>query len=106
MNVDTDLNDEQVEQLIYIQQQTNQGIADILSHGLDHYYQTLALHEVTEQLLDAFIQGTLPPRKSPLEIFQELSLVGCIKDADPDLSSNYKSLVHQEIEDRYERDQQ
>jgi hypothetical protein len=46
------------------------------------------------------------PKQSPFEIFQELGLVGCIKDADPHLSRNYKSLVHQEIEDRHNRDRQ
>ncbi|KPQ33028.1 MAG: hypothetical protein HLUCCA11_19910 [Phormidesmis priestleyi Ana] len=45
-------------------------------------------------------------KHSPFEIFQELGLVGCIKDADPHLSRNYKSLVHQEMEDRHNRDRQ
>ena len=40
-------------------------------------------------------------KQSSFEIFQELGLVGCIKDADPHLSRNYKSLVRQEIEDRH-----
>ena len=46
------------------------------------------------------------PKQSSFEIFQELGLVGCIKDADPHLSRNYKPLIHQEIEDRHNRDRQ
>ncbi len=57
------------------------------------------------QKIHPSLQQPLPPRKSPLEIFQELNLVGCIKNGDPHLSSNYKYLVHQEIEDRHKRDQ-
>ena len=45
-------------------------------------------------------------KQSSFEIFQELGLVGCIKEADPHLSRNYKSLVHQEMEDRHNRDRQ
>ena len=45
-------------------------------------------------------------KQSSYEIFQDLGLVGCIKDADPQLSRNYKSLVHEEIENRHNRDRQ
>jgi hypothetical protein len=96
MHIATDFDDEQAEKLTYIQQQTNQGIAEILSKAVDLYYQKI---QPSQQL-------PLTPRKSPLEIFKELNLVGCIKDADPDLSVNYRSLVHQEIEERHERNQQ
>ncbi|TYQ27620.1 CopG family transcriptional regulator [Pseudanabaena sp. UWO311] len=33
-----------------------------------------------------------PTQKSPLQIFTELGLVGCI-EGEPDLSTNYKSVV-------------
>lgn len=47
-----------------------------------------------------------PTQRTPLEVFEELGLVGCIEDGPPDLSTNYKPLISQYIEEKYEREQQ
>lgn len=96
MHVATDFDDEQAGKLTYIQQQTNQEIAEILSAAVDLYYQKLHSSE----------QASSTAQQSPLDIFQELGLVGCIKDADANLSSDYKTLIHQEIEEKHAQEQQ
>lgn len=96
MHIATDFDEEQAEKLNYIQQQTNQEIAEILSAAVDLYYQKLQPSE----------QSNSTVQRSPLDIFQELGLVGCIKDADANLSRDYKTLVHQEIEEKHEKEQQ
>jgi len=88
MHAATDFDDEQARKLTYIQQQTNQDIAEILSAAVDWYYQKLQPAQ----------QRSPTAQASPLDIFQALGLVGCIQNADADLSTHYKSLVHQAIE--------
>lgn len=52
------------------------------------------------------VETPAPTQKTPLEMFEELGLVGCIDDSDPDLSTNYKPLIHQYLQEKYEREQQ
>jgi hypothetical protein len=75
-------------QLAYIQQHTGQDTEAILKAAIEKYDQQLQ-----------------PQQKSALDIFQDLGLVGCI-DADPDLSTNYKSVISQSLEQKYEQGQQ
>lgn len=83
MHIATQFDDEHAEKLAFIQQQTQQEIAEILNRAIDLYYQQLQV-----------------PEKSPLEIFEEVGLVGCI-DAEPDLSSNYKPVVKQYLHNNH-----
>lgn len=75
MEVRIQLTDEQARKLAYIQQQTNQNVTDLVLQAIDQQY---------EQLYGA--------QKTPLDIFEELGLVGCI-DGDPNLSANYKTVI-------------
>lgn len=88
MHITTDFDEDHAGKLTYIQEQTNQDISEILNQAIDLYYQRLK-----------------PAEQSPLDIFQELGLVGCI-DAEPDLSSNYKSVLHEQIRTKYDQEQQ
>lgn len=97
MYIETELDNDSAEKLTRIQRRTNQDIAQIIGYALSLYDQ---------QLQPSGHSETQTPEKSPLEIFQEVGLVGYIKDGDPKLSTNYKTLVHQEIEERHERERQ
>ncbi|MGB3294134.1 MAG: hypothetical protein WBB01_14195 [Phormidesmis sp.] len=104
MHVATSLTDEQATKLTYIQQQTNQNVAEIVSQAIELYYEKI---KPTENLKSASEdQGHSSSGKNLLKVFQESGLVGCIKDGDPDLSTNYKSIISQELEEKYEREQQ
>lgn len=48
------------------------------------------------------VETSAPTQKTPLEMFEELGLVGCIEESDPDLSTNYKPLIHQYLQEKYE----
>lgn len=96
MYINTNLDNDRAEKLTRIQQQTNEDIAQIIGHALDLYYQQLRTQVKNHQ----------PHEKTPLEMFEELGLVGCIKDGDPNLSTNYKSIVHQAIEEKHRREQE
>ncbi|KPQ33300.1 MAG: hypothetical protein HLUCCA11_18885 [Phormidesmis priestleyi Ana] len=100
MYIETELDSDSTEKLKRIQQQTNQDVAQIIGHALTLYDQQLQPSSHSEET------ETQSPKKSPLEILQEAGLVGYIKDGDPKLSTNYKTLVHQEIEERHERERQ
>ncbi|MGG6268519.1 hypothetical protein ACQ4M3_25345 [Leptolyngbya sp. AN03gr2] len=80
MQIITQLDDDAANKLTYIQQQTGQDTETVLKTAIEQYYQQLQ-----------------PPQKTALDIFQDLGLVGCI-DADPDLSTNYKSLISESLE--------
>jgi hypothetical protein len=75
MQIVIQLEDDAVSKLTYIQQHTGQDTEAILKAAIEQYYQQLQ-----------------PQQKTALDIFQDLGLVGCI-DADPDLSTHYKSLT-------------
>ena len=108
MHVATNLNDEQATKLTYIQQQTNQDVAEIVSQAIELYYEKIKPDENpnSDKEPASEDQEQSSSGKNLLEAFQELGLVGYIKDGDPNLSRDYKTLVHQEIEERYERDRQ
>lgn len=55
------------------------------------------------QAIDPCYQPLQPPEKTPLETFEELGLVGCI-DGEPDLSTNYKPLIHRHLQEKCERE--
>ena len=74
INISLNLEDEQIRKLQYIQQQTNFDLSELVSRNIsdliDEYYQQI---------------------QSPLQIFEELDLVGCINEK-PNFSSNYKKV--------------
>lgn len=74
INITLDLKDEQIRKLQYIQEQTNLDLSELVSRNIsdliDEYYQQI---------------------QSPLQIFEELDLVGCINEK-PSFSSNYKKI--------------
>jgi hypothetical protein len=86
MQIITQLDDDAASKLTYIQQHTGQDTEAILKAAIERYYQQLQ-------------------QKTALDIFQDLGLVGCI-DADPNLSTNYKSVISQSMEQQYEQGQQ
>lgn len=75
MDINTQLNENTAAKLAHLQQMTNQDLEEVLQQVIDLYYQQLQ---------------TLP--KTPMEILQENGFIGCIQ-AEPDLSTNYKSIV-------------
>ncbi len=77
INISLNLEDEQIRKFQYIQQQTNFDLSELVSRNIstliDEHYQQLQ-------------------SQSPLQIFEELGLVGCINE-EPNFSSNYKVVV-------------
>ena len=86
MNVTAQFDGEQADKLAYIQSQTNEEVGEILNRAIDLYYRQLQ-----------------PPTKSPLDIFEDVGLVGCI-DADPNLSSRYESHVQDYLQQKHDQD--
>jgi hypothetical protein len=87
MEITTQLDNDHAEKLAYIQEHTHQNIAEILIQAIDLYYQQLQ-----------------PIQKSPLEVLQEAGLVGCFEGS-PDLSSHYKSTIHEYLDRKHSPDQ-
>jgi hypothetical protein len=77
INISLNLEDEQIRKLQYIQQQINLDLSELVSHNvstlIDEHYQQLQ-------------------SQNPLQIFEELGLVGCI-NGEPNFSSNYKVIA-------------
>ncbi len=84
LEIKTQLNEEIANKLAYIQQQTAQEINEILSSAIDRYYQQIK-----------------QTKKTSLELLQESGLIGCIS-AEPDLSTNYKSIIGGELNSKYD----
>jgi hypothetical protein len=82
MHITAQFDDDHADKLAYIQQQTNEEFGEILSRAIDLYYQQLQT-----------------PAKSPLDVFEEAGLVGCM-EAEPDLSSAYKSHIQNYLENK------
>lgn len=83
MEIATQLDNDHAKKLTYIQEQTHQDLTEILNQAIDLYYERLN-----------------PAQKSPLEILTEAGLVGCF-EGNPELSSNYKSTVHEYLDQKY-----
>jgi len=75
MRINARLDTEYASKLAYIQQQTHQGVTDIVKSALDLYYQQLQ----TEQ-------------KIPLELLTQANFIGC-GEGDGKLSTNYKTIL-------------
>lgn len=77
MQLNINLEEEEVIKLSTLQKITGKDLTEVLRTAIDRYHQ---------QIYKA------PSPKSPLQIFTELGLVGCV-EGEPDLSVNYKSVV-------------
>jgi len=84
MQINIELNEEYESKLVYVQQKTDQkDVKAVFEAALDVYYNQLEA-----------------PHKTALEIFRETEFIGCIQ-ANPDLSTNYKSIVRSAIQERF-----
>lgn len=84
MQIEIQLSDDQARKLAYIQQHTQQDIFDLIDQAIEAQYQNLQ------------------PKKTPFEAFQELGLVGCIEGR-LDSSENYKTIVHQYLQEKHDQ---
>ena len=73
------------DKLTYIQQQTNQILSDILRDAIDYYYQKLKHQH----------------KKTPFEILEDSGFIGCCS-VESDLSMNYKQVLAEELEAKYD----
>jgi predicted metal-dependent hydrolase len=83
--INTQIDSATTNKIIYIQQQTNQTLSEILQNAIDTYYQKLK-HE---------------QRKRPFEILEESGFIGCCS-VESDLSTNYKQVLATELEAKYD----
>jgi predicted metal-dependent hydrolase len=83
--ITTQIDPETTDKLTYIQQQTNQTLADILRDAIDSYYQKLKHQQ----------------KKTPFEILEESGFIGCCS-VESDLSTNYKQVLGNELEAKYD----
>ncbi|MBR8832829.1 MAG: CopG family transcriptional regulator [Stigonema ocellatum SAG 48.90 = DSM 106950] len=83
MQINARLDEEYTNKIAYIQQQTNQGVTDVIKSAIDLYYQQLQ-------------QNSL----DPLLALTESGFVGCA-EADPNLSVNYKSVLKDALKAKY-----
>ncbi|MGI8933888.1 MAG: hypothetical protein ACR2FS_07415 [Phormidesmis sp.] len=74
--------------------------ADVLQEAAEFVtrLQQKALHSETEQTSDEITSKTT---QSPYEAFEQAGLIGCIKDAPPDLSVNYKAYLAEGLAEKY-----
>jgi uncharacterized protein (DUF342 family) len=84
LEINTQLNDKTANKLAYIQKQTHQEINEILAKAIDSYYQKIK-----------------DKKKTSLELLEESGLIGCIS-AESNLSTNYKSVITEELQSKYD----
>lgn len=89
MQINIELNPEYESKLAYVQQKTEQqDIKAVIEAAIDVYYRQLEA-----------------PHKTALEIFRESGFIGCIQ-ANENLSTQYKSIVRDAIQTRFNRSQE
>jgi hypothetical protein len=77
MQIQTELDSDRTKKLTFIQQQTHQDTKEIIEAAIDIYYQNL--------------------QPSAYDILMQNGFIGC-GSGDPDLSTNYKTLLQQDLE--------
>jgi hypothetical protein len=85
MEIKTQIDSSHAAKLTYIQQQTQQEIAEILGQAIDLYYKQLK-----------------PAPANALQAFQEAGLVGFI---DADVSKSYRSEIHSYLTEKHQHNQ-
>lgn len=83
MRINARLDQDSDRKLAYIQQQTSQGVTDIIKSAIDLYYQQLQA-----------------AAKHPLSLLTQTGFIGCGR-ADADLSVNYKSTLKQGLQAKH-----
>jgi hypothetical protein len=83
MQIITQLDDDAANKLTYIQQQTGQDTEAVLKAAINQYYQQLQ------------------PPQTPLEALTQSGFIGC-GSAEPDLSANYKTVLQEELQKKYD----
>ena len=83
--INTQIDPATTDKLTYIQQQTNQTLADVLRDAIDSYYQKLKQEH----------------KKTPFEILEESGFIGCCS-VQSVLSTNYKQVLAIELEAKYD----
>ena len=86
MQLEIQLDDDCVEKLAYIQQQTNQDFSEAIKQAIEKYYNQVQTNN-----------------KPPLAIFKELGLVGCFH-GDSDLSVTYKTKIVDYLQGKQEEE--
>jgi competence protein ComGC len=84
MRINARLDEEYADKLAYIQQQTNQAVTDVIKSAIELYYQQLQQEQ-----------------KNALSMLVQTGFIGC-GQADPDLSVNYKSILRDGLEAKYD----
>ncbi|MEH1959008.1 MAG: CopG family transcriptional regulator [Nostoc sp.] len=84
MRINARLDEEYADKLAYIQQQTNQAVTDVIKSAIELYYQQLQQEQ-----------------KNALSVLIQTGFIGC-GQADPDLSVNYKSILRDGLEAKYD----
>ncbi len=84
MRINARLDEEYSHKIAYIQQQTHKGVTDVIKSAIDLYYQQLQQHY-----------------QNPLSVLMESGFVGC-GEADPNLSVNYKSVLGDGLDAKYD----
>jgi predicted metal-dependent hydrolase len=83
--INTQIDPATTDKLTYIQQQTNQTLSDILRDAIDSYYQKLKHQH----------------KKTPFELLEVSGFIGCCS-VESDLSINYKQVLADELEAKYD----
>ena len=83
--INTQIDSVTTDKLTYIQQQTNQALSEILRDAIDYYYQKLKHQQ----------------QKTSFDILEESGFIGCCS-VESDLSINYKQVLADELEAKYD----
>ncbi|MGI2906748.1 CopG family transcriptional regulator [Tolypothrix sp. VBCCA 56010] len=81
MRINARLDEEYAHKLTYIQQQTDQAVTDVIKTAIDLYYKQLQ-------------------QQKPLDLLTQTGFIGC-GQADANLSINYKSILTDNLKDKY-----
>ncbi|MFN7656644.1 MAG: ribbon-helix-helix domain-containing protein [Dolichospermum sp.] len=84
MQLEIQLDDDCVEKLAYIQQETNQDFSEAIKQAIEKYYNQVKTNN-----------------KTPLALCKELGLVGCF-NGDSDVSVTYKTNMANYLQDKQE----
>jgi hypothetical protein len=84
MQINAELTQAEADKIAFIQQQTQQNIAEVLKSAIDLYYRNLHDHP-----------------KSPLQILEETGFIGCCS-VESDLSTTYKTVLAEGLAQKYD----
>ncbi|MEI6790178.1 MAG: hypothetical protein WCK42_03240 [Myxococcaceae bacterium] len=81
-------------------------ISEDTDHEIQFLKETLGIGRVTEIITLSIHRLALEhqqnkAKQSPFEALEELGLIGCIQNADPLLSQNYKSIISTNLKTKH-----